>query len=47
MLLLVVDLLQRLLAMGPSGILMVTSYEFVKRVCRKPQEPDADADDDA
>ncbi|CEG36880.1 mitochondrial carrier family [Plasmopara halstedii] len=26
----------RLLAMGPSGILMVTSYEFVKRVCRKP-----------
>ncbi|KAK1931815.1 Solute carrier family 25 member 44 [Phytophthora citrophthora] len=33
----------RLLAMGPSGILMVTSYEFVKRVCRKPQEPDVDA----
>uniref|UniRef100_H3HCG9 Mitochondrial carrier protein n=1 Tax=Phytophthora ramorum TaxID=164328 RepID=H3HCG9_PHYRM len=33
----------RLLAMGPSGILMVTSYEFVKRVCRKPQEPDSDA----
>eukprot|EP00644_Phytophthora_capsici_P012173 jgi/Phyca11/119420/e_gw1.38.38.1 len=33
----------RLLAMGPSGILMVTSYEFVKRVCRKPQEPDANA----
>ncbi|CAI5730743.1 unnamed protein product [Hyaloperonospora brassicae] len=31
----------RLLAMGPSGILMVTSYEFVKRVCRKPQETDA------
>ncbi|KUF98848.1 tRNA pseudouridine(38/39) synthase [Phytophthora nicotianae] len=33
----------RLLAMGPSGILMVTSYEFVKRVCRKPQPTDTDA----
>ncbi|RLN53625.1 hypothetical protein BBJ29_004736 [Phytophthora kernoviae] len=32
----------RLLAMGPSGILMVTSYEFVKRVCRKPHD---DAED--
>jgi hypothetical protein len=35
---------QRLLAMGPSGILMVTSYEFVKRVCKKPQS-DLDADE--
>ncbi|CAI5731052.1 unnamed protein product [Peronospora destructor] len=33
----------RLLAMGPSGILMITSYEFIKRVCRKPQEPDTAA----
>ncbi|CAH0479035.1 unnamed protein product [Peronospora belbahrii] len=30
----------RLLAMGPSGILMVTSYEFVKRVCQKPHDTD-------
>lgn len=30
----------RLLAMGPSGILMVTSYEFVKRVCRTSQPSD-------
>ncbi|TDH71514.1 hypothetical protein CCR75_007505 [Bremia lactucae] len=31
----------RLLAMGPSGVLVVTSYEFVKRVSRKPQSPDS------
>ncbi|RLN87580.1 hypothetical protein BBJ28_00005886 [Nothophytophthora sp. Chile5] len=35
----------RLLAMGPSGILMVTSYEFVKRVCRKPRAA-ADEEED-
>lgn len=31
--------------MGPSGVLVVTSYEFVKRMTRKPK-PETDEGDD-
>lgn len=36
-------MIQRLLAMGPSGVLVISSYEFVKRMSRKNKPEDDQA----